>query len=232
MEKVDEPSEIIEKSILAQRKLLSGYGGIPQRVDQKKYREAQDPNQVAISLSGEPTLYPQISELIEGFKRRGFTTFLVTNGTLPQRIGSLDTLPTQLYVSLDAPDNRTYNRLCNPIIPDAWNRLQDTLELFPSLKTRKVIRITLVKEENMLDVKGYAKLISKADPDFVEVKAFMLVGGSRRRLTLDNMPSFHEVYAFSEKLSEELGYELKDCKEQSRVVLLSQGRKDSRIKTE
>ena len=46
----------------------------------------------------------------------------------------------------------------------------------------------------------YAKLIRKADPDFVEVKAYMYVGSSRKRLTLDNMPSFDEVKEFAKKI--------------------------------
>lgn len=221
MDGVDEPGEIIDDAVLAQRRLLSGFGGIPDRINHKKFREAQNPNQAAISLAGEPTIYPRLSELIEEFARRDFTTFLVTNGTLPDRLSSLNTMPTQLYLSLDAPDEKTYKQVCNPIIPDGWERIRETLALFPSLDTRKVVRVTLVKDHNMVYVKGYGRLIEKAEPDFVEVKAFMLLGGSRRRLCLENMPSFSEVSAFSEKLASELGYELKDQKEDSRVVLLS-----------
>ncbi|MBN2013853.1 MAG: 4-demethylwyosine synthase TYW1 [Candidatus Altiarchaeota archaeon] len=221
LQEIDDPGEIIDGAIIAQRRLLSGFGGIPERINQRKLKEAQDPNQAAISLSGEPTIYPRLSELIGEFTRRDFTTFLVTNGTLPQRLNSLDKMPTQLYVSLDAPDEETYQRVCNPLIPDGWDRLQETLELLPSLKTRKVIRITLVKDWNMHDVEGYSRLIKKAEPDFVEAKAFMLLGGSRKRLSLENMPSFHEVLAFSEKLASKIDYELADQKEDSRVVLLS-----------
>ncbi len=221
MDKVDEPKNIIEDMITAQRKLLSGFGGNPDKVNQKKFKEAQDPNQVAISLSGEPTIYPRLSELIEEFKKREFSVFLVTNGTLPERLESLEHLPSQLYVSLDAPDERTYDSVCKPMIPDGWERLNRTLEIFPTLKTRTVTRITLVKNRNIHDAEGYAKLIGKAEPDYIEVKAFMFVGGSRLRLSMDNMPSFEEVYSFSEKLAEHTGYNIKDEKIDSRVVLLS-----------
>jgi len=54
----DEPGYIIDEAIKLQRKLMEGYAGVPDKVNQKKYREAQDPNQAAISLSGEPTIYP------------------------------------------------------------------------------------------------------------------------------------------------------------------------------
>ena len=66
----------------------------------------------------------------------------------------------------------------------------------------------------------YAKLIKKADPDFVEIKAYMCVGSSRERLTLDNMPSFDEVKEFAKKIGEECGKELVNESEISRVVLL------------
>ena len=66
----------------------------------------------------------------------------------------------------------------------------------------------------------YAKLIQKADPDFVEVKAYMCVGSSRERLTLDNMPSFDEVKSFAEKIGEHCGKKIVNESEISRVVLL------------
>jgi tRNA wybutosine-synthesizing protein 1 len=218
---VDEPSEIIDGAIRLQRKLLEGYAGVPEKVNQKKYKEAQDPNQAAISLSGEPTIYPKIGELVAEFKRRRFSTFLVTNGTLPKRLEQMDTLPTQLYLSLVAPNREVYKNVCNPSHPGNWDRIQETLALFPSLDARKAVRITLVKGMNMVSPEEYAKMLSFAQPDYVEVKAYMYVGGSRMRLTLDNMPSFAEVQGFATDLSGATGYRIKDYKRDSRVVLLS-----------
>ncbi|MCK4491207.1 MAG: radical SAM protein, partial [Candidatus Altiarchaeales archaeon] len=189
-------------------------------INKRKFMEAQDPNQAAISLSGEPTIYPRISELIEEFKKRGFTTFLVSNGTFPERFMDM-TPPTQLYISIDAPDKKTYKRVCNPIVHGTWEKINRSLELLPSLDTRTVIRITLVKGLNDINLEGYAKLISKAEPDFIEVKAFMLLGGSRARLSLENMPSFEYVEEFSGRLSAEVGYGVADTSVDSRVVLLS-----------
>ena len=98
----------------------------------------------------------------------------------------------------------------------------ETLELLPSLSCRKVIRITLVKGWNMGHEEAYARLIERADPDFVEPKAFMWVGFSRRRgLGFENMPTHEEVSAFSERLSAELSYNILDESVPSRVVLLS-----------
>jgi len=217
----DEPAYIIDDAIKLQRKLMEGYAGVPEKVNQKKYREAQDPNQAAISLSGEPTIYPKIGELITEFTRRHFSTFLVTNGTLPKRLEKLETLPTQLYLSMVAPNPEIYKNVCNPSSPENWDKIKETIALFPSLDTRKAVRITLVKGINMASPEGYAKLLDKAQPDYIEVKAYMYVGASRMRLTIDNMPSFAEVQGFATDLSEATGYRIKDYKRDSRVILLS-----------
>ena len=109
----DTPEQIVEGCFRAQEKIISGYKG-NEKTDWVKLREAQRPNQVAISLTGEPTLYEPLGELIELFKKKGLTTFLVTNGTLPTRLLNLKQEPTQLYVSLCAPNENVYNKVCRP----------------------------------------------------------------------------------------------------------------------
>lgn len=222
LKEYDEPSYIIDEAIKAQRLLLTGFGGMSEdKVNKRKYREAQNPNQAAISLSGEPTIYPKIGELIEEFDNRGFTTFLVTNGTLPNRLANLKKMPTQLYLSMDAPTEKIYNFVCNPIGKKNWEKLNETIKLFPSLDTRKVVRITAVKGLNMLNPEGYAKLLSIAEPDYLEIKSYMFVGGSRMRLSFENMPTFPEIQSFAEEISKHCGYKMKDYKRDSRVVLLT-----------
>lgn len=219
----DPPEYIVEESIKQQRRLVVGYKGDP-RVSEEMWNEAMNPKHVAISLTGEPTLYPFLGELIEEYHKRGFTTFLVTNGTMPEVLENLDPLPTQLYVTVAAPNEEIYRKLLVPMIPNGWKRLNKTLELLPSLDTRRVIRHTLVRGWNLGYEKEYAALDSKAEPDFIEPKAYVFVGYSRERLTLSNMPSHEEIVKFGEKLSEILGYNFVGEKEDSRVVLLSRYR--------
>lgn len=222
--KWDDPETIIDGCIEEQRKLLEGYHG-HEGADKKKLEEAMYPNQAAISLAGEPTLYPHLSGLISAFHNRNFTTFLVTNGLEPKVLSELE-LPTQLYVSLCAPDEETQKKVNVPMVEGSWKALNDTLELLPSLNTRKALRITLVKGKNDFQPESYAKLISKADPDFIEVKAYMFVGDSRRRMTIGNMPFHEEVREFSQLLEKELpDYEIIKEKKESRVLLLSNGKK-------
>jgi tRNA wybutosine-synthesizing protein 1 len=219
VKKPDSPEKIIEDSITAQRQLISGFKGYP-GVNLKKWKEAQDPNNAAISLVGEPTLYPKLSGLIEEFHSRGFSTFLVSNGQFPDALSKIEE-PTNLYISLDAPDKASYKKIDQPSLPDFWERLNRSLELMPSFSCRKVLRLTLVKGWNMHSPEKYAKLIEKADPDFVEAKGYVHVGESQKRLPRHTMPTHKEVKAFSEKLSDACGYNLKDEQVESRVVLLS-----------
>ncbi|NJE11204.1 4-demethylwyosine synthase TYW1 [Thermococcus sp. MAR1] len=227
----DDPAFIVEESIKAQRKLLVGYKGMP-GINMKKFEEAWNPKHAAISLSGEPMLYPYMGDLVEEFHKRGFTTFIVTNGTVPERLEEMireDKLPTQLYVSLTAPDIETYNRVNVPMIPDGWDRIKTFLEMMNGLPARTVVRLTLVRGENMANPEGYAKLIKLANPMFVEAKAYMFVGYSRNRLTINNMPRHEEIKAFAEELVKHLpGYHIEDEYEPSRVVLIMRDDVDPR----
>lgn len=226
----DDPNMILEESIKAQQKLITGFKGDP-RCDRKKWDEANQPNMVACSLSGEPTLYPRLGEFFEACHNKGMTTFLVTNGTTPEVLENLDPLPTQLYVSLIAPNEEIYKKLGNPLIPDGWEKLQQTLDLLPSLDTRTVIRHTLVNNWNLDDtfIPDYARMIKRANPDFVEPKGYVFVGQSRQRMTIKNMPTHDQIKQFSSLLSDELSYPITNEKTDSRVVLLSSGKKPDRI---
>ena len=224
----DEPKELVEESIAAQCKLLSGLGGVAD-ADRKKFKEAQEPNQIAISLDGEPTMYPYLGDLLREYHKRKATTFLVSNGLLPERLEALEPLPTQLYVSLYGPDKQTHQKTNLPLTKDSWEKLNQSLALFPSLDTRKVIRLTLVKGVNMIEPKKYADLIKIAKPDFIEAKGYMFVGGSRQRLAIENMPTHEEIKKFAEELNRDIDYELVGEKKDSRVVLLSSGEKKTQI---
>ena len=229
-EKIDEPKYILNQSIDAQRKLITGFKG-DERCDQKKWREANDPNMLACSLTGEPTLYPKLGELFEECHKRDITTFLVTNGTNPKALENLDPLPKQLYVSIVAPNKEIYKKVCSPLLLDGWDRINQTLELLPSLDTRTVIRHTLVQGWNMdrKYIEDYSKLDEKASPLYIEPKGYVFVGYSRKRMTIANMPSHENVHAFGDALAKKLNYNLAMEKPDSRVVLLSRNSKIERF---
>jgi tRNA wybutosine-synthesizing protein 1 len=226
--KWDSPKEIADGSIKAQLRILSGYKSNPE-TDKQKLKEALTPRHVAISLTGEPTLYEHIGELIQTFHNRGFTTFLVSNGTMPSVLEKLSEEPTQLYISVCASDEKKFNDICRPQISEAWEKLNETLEILPSFKCPSVIRITSVRSLNMGNIEEYAKLINKANPTYVEPKAYMHVGFSRLRLGYEAMPSHNEIREFARRIAKETSYNIIDEVQESRVVLLSRLKKAIRF---
>ena len=220
--KLDEPEDIIKGSIKGQLKMIAGFKG-SKNADFTKYAEAQHVKHFAISLDGEPTLYPKLSELIIQLHERGISTFVVTNGTMPHKVTEfLTTPPTQLYVSVDAPTKELYEKIDRPMLDDGWQRLMTTLALLPQLreKTRTVIRFTLIKDLNDQHPEKWAEIIVLAKPMFVEVKSFMWIGHSKERLDLRNMMSHEELKDFALEICRHSRYKLVDEHVDSRVVLL------------
>src|SRR5919201_6219641 len=85
-ELVDDPEIIVEKLMSERKKLIMGYYGNPKN-DKDKLDESLLPAHYAISLSGEPTMYPKLPQLIKYLNSLKTTKsiFLVTNGLGPDR---------------------------------------------------------------------------------------------------------------------------------------------------
>jgi len=216
--------ELMDAVLMANLQSLGGYNpDAGANVPRKMYEEAREPKHVAISLAGEPTLHPQISNLIDEIHDRKMTSFLVTNGTRPEVLKTM-TPPTQLYITLAAPDESTYKRLCKPGIKDGWHKIIESQEVLNSIDTRTVNRFTMVSGHNMENPRPYSNLIQKGEPDFIEVKGYMFLGSSRGRLTNENAPTHRDIRAFSKKLADLTGYYLQDEQIESRVVLLSRSK--------
>ena len=138
--------------------------------------EALHPNHAAISLDGEVMLFPLMSDFVKEFKKRNMTTFIVTNGTLPERIKNLSVYPSQLYITLPAPNERVYKKVCRPMIKNGWGNIMNSMNLIESLACRTVVRLTAVKGLNINDryIDEYIKIVEKANPNFFEIKGFTL----------------------------------------------------------
>ncbi len=217
----DDPAEVVERSVEEQKRALTGFGGNP-RTPGEMFDEAMSPAHVAISLDGEPTLYPRLPELVEEYHRRGMTTFVVTNGSRPDVVRAIR--PTQVYLSMNAPDEETYRLEVNSH-GDTWPQFLETLDVLRDHSSRTVVRITLVRVVNDHSPEKYADLLRRARPRFVEVKSYMHVGYSRLRLERENMAPMEHVRGFAKALEGHLGpdYKVEDESEASRVVMLMRG---------
>ncbi len=208
------PAEIIESLKRLQKRALSGYKVSPY-VTPERFAEALNPTMVAVSLSGEPTCYSRLPDLIDGLNVEGSTTVRVSHGTHPVVLARCQ--PYQVYVSLDAPDRETYLRLCRPR-KDFWDLVQESL--IGLAGRRSAIRTTVVRGYNDFAPERYAAIYQDSGARFIEVKGYMHLGYSRNRLMRDQMPEHHEVRAFAKKIAEECDYFMKDESPVSRVVCL------------
>lgn len=226
---VDDPRLIIDETVKQRKILMAGIGGAGD-VNRKMFDESfrKFPSHWAISLSGEPTIYPKIGEMVELLKTNPEvkSIFIVTNGQEPETIEKMKKqiqLPTQLYLSLTAPDEKLFKKLNRSAYSDGWKRLTRTLELLSSLDCRTVIRLTVMRgiNDSENDMNAFAEILEKSKADFIEVKSYMHLGLSRQRLKRENMPEHGYLKAWAEKLSVLLdSYVIEDEDPVSRIVLL------------
>ncbi|XP_954588.1 uncharacterized protein TA18985 [Theileria annulata] len=206
----DDPKFIVSESITAHLKLIKELKGIFD-TKQERFNEALKIRHCALSLVGEPIMYPQINELIRELHTNQISTFLVivyvTNAQFPKEMETLVPV-TQLYVSIDASDKvslknigKLYTRLIfldRPLFRDFWERFLKCIELLKYRRERTVFRLTLVRNFNMTEqkdeIEGYANLIKLGEPDFVEIKAVTFCGNVEgNAITMKNVPWHDEV---------------------------------------
>ena len=225
---VEEPREIIKKAIEERKKLLMGFKG-SSKTEVQYFQDCLIPDHAAISLTGEPTLYPKLPQLIDSFfdDFNFRTVFLVTNGTVPTMLKKLGKeskhFPTNIYLSLEAYDLGSHQKLNNPVTKDTWENIQESMEYLSTLrdKTRTILRITAIKGYNMDKAKEFVPWIDLMQPTCIEVKGYSFLGYSRKRLKKENVPNWDEVKRFSEEIEKLTDYKFSGEQEASSVVQLS-----------
>jgi len=226
-EVAEPPHKIVTSLIELRKRLLSGFGG---RVgtERRLWQESLDPDHFAVSLSGEPCIYPHLPQLIKHLKldRHARSVFLVTNGTFPamlERLAKEGGLPDQLYLSVVAHEPELYKRIANPKASHNWEHFLRSAQLLHNLPTRTIVRFTLIRGWNdaKKEMRKLAHFLENIGADFIEIKGYMFLGYSRRRLNMENMPLHSEVSSFSQELCALMGlYEIIDEHPPSRIVLL------------
>jgi tRNA wybutosine-synthesizing protein 1 len=201
--KTDDPHFIVDEAVKTHVKMIKETKGIP-GVNMERWQEAHTVRHCALSLVGEPIMYPRINELLGDLHHRKISSFLVTNGQHPKAIGSLIPV-TQLYVSVDAPTPESLVAIDRPLFSDAWERLKKSLSLLKDKGQRTVARLTVVKGWNSDEVEGYAKLIALGSVSLIEIKGVTFCGKSdASNLNMSNTPWHHEVVELCQTLKVEL----------------------------
>ena len=203
--KVDPPEMIFDGAREAHLKKIKMMKGVP-GVRAERFQEAMRIRHCALSLVGEPIFYPHINEFVALLHKERISSFLVCNAQHPDQLEALKVV-TQLYVSIDASNRDSLRKVDRPLHRDFWERFLRCLDTLREkrFQMRTVFRLTLVKGFNIEDeAEGYAALVERGLPCFVEVKGVTYCGtstSSSAGLTMQNVPFYEEIVAFVEALN-------------------------------
>lgn len=205
---VDPPDMIFDGVKENHYKKIKMMRGVP-GVRAERYAEALRIRHCALSLVGEPIFYPYINEFLALLHNERISSFLVCNAQHPDQLAALKAV-TQLYVSIDASNRDSLRKIDRPLHRDFWERFLRCLDILREkrFRHRTVYRLTLVKGFNVEDeVEGYAQLIERGLPCFVEVKGVTYCGtatSSNAGLSMSNVPFYWEVCEFVKALDKRL----------------------------
>ena len=186
-------------------KVLRGMAG----VRAERYAEALKIRHCALSLVGEPIFYPHINEFLALLHAERISSFLVCNAQHPDQLADLKAV-TQLYVSIDASNKESLRKIDRPLHRDFWERFERCLDILREkrFRHRTVYRLTLVKGFNVEDeAEGYAGLVERGLPCFVEIKGVTYCGtstSSNAGISMSNVPWYWEVCDFARALERKL----------------------------
>ncbi|CAH3108575.1 unnamed protein product [Porites lobata] len=219
--KMDDPDTIVNGAMDNHRNMIKQFRGVP-GVKPERFEEGMKIKHCALSLVGEPIMYPRINELVRILHGHEISSFLVTNAQFPDAIRNLIPV-TQLYVSVDASTKESLKKIDRPLFRDFWPRFLDSLKALSEKGQRTVYRLTLVKSWNSEELQNYADLVSVGQPDFIEVKGVTYCGESKAStLTMKNVPWHEEVIGFVRQLADLLpDYEIACEHEHSNCLLIA-----------
>nr|XP_057936807.1 S-adenosyl-L-methionine-dependent tRNA 4-demethylwyosine synthase TYW1 isoform X2 [Doryrhamphus excisus] len=219
--KMDPAEKILQDALEKHQNMIRQFRGVP-GVKAERYEEGLSVQHCALSLVGEPIMYPEINDFVRLLHSRHISSFLVTNAQFPEEIRNLVPV-TQLYVSVDASTKDSLKKIDRPLFKDFWSRFLDSLKALGEKRQRTVYRLTLVKAWNVEEMQAYSELIALGQPDFIEVKGVTYCGeSSASSLTMANVPWHQEVVSFVQQLADMLPqYEIACEHEHSNCLLIA-----------
>ncbi|XP_006155095.2 S-adenosyl-L-methionine-dependent tRNA 4-demethylwyosine synthase [Tupaia chinensis] len=219
--KMDQPEMILQEAIENHQNMIKQFKGVP-GVKAERFEEGMKVKHCALSLVGEPIMYPEINKFLKLLHQCKISSFLVTNAQFPVEIRNLKPV-TQLYVSVDASTKDSLKKIDRPLFKDFWERFLDSLKALAAKQQRTVYRLTLVKAWNVDELQAYAELVCLGNPDFIEVKGVTYCGeSSASSLTMANVPWHEEVVRFVRELVDLIpDYEIACEHEHSNCLLIA-----------
>uniref|UniRef100_A0A0D9S0A1 S-adenosyl-L-methionine-dependent tRNA 4-demethylwyosine synthase TYW1 n=1 Tax=Chlorocebus sabaeus TaxID=60711 RepID=A0A0D9S0A1_CHLSB len=219
--KMDQPEMILKEAVENHQNMIKQFKGVP-GVKAERFEEGMTVKHCALSLVGEPIMYPEINRFLKLLHQSKISSFLVTNAQFPAEIRNLKPV-TQLYVSVDASTKESLKKIDRPLFKDFWQRFLDSLKALAAKQQRTVYRLTLVKAWNVDELQAYAQLVFLGNPDFIEVKGVTYCGeSSASSLTMAHVPWHEEVVQFVRELVDLIpDYEIACEHEHSNCLLIA-----------
>ncbi len=222
---VDEPRALLDGMEEGHKQMIKQMRGVP-GVKPERFAEASKVRHCALSLVGEPIIYPRINEFLDDLHARRISSFMVTNAQFPAQMETLRPV-TNLYISIDAPTKEQLKAVDRPLFTDFYERFLECVEQLRERRQRTTFRLTLVNGWNDSELGAYAALIRRGLPDFVEVKGVTYCGDSKASpLTIKHCPFHDEVVDYCRRLAEasEGEYTIASEHAHSNCVLLARRR--------
>jgi len=160
----DQPDFLIDGALTKHAQMIKQLRGMP-GLKEERFQEAQKVRHCALSLVGEPIIYPKINDFLRRLHENKISTFMVTNAQFPDKMNTLEPV-TQLYVSIDGSTKESLQEVDRPLFKahfyiemnihiydmesqDFWERFLACLDELREKGQRTVYRLTLVKSYNM-----------------------------------------------------------------------------------
>eukprot|EP00090_Calanus_glacialis_P032052 TRINITY_DN53189_c0_g1_i1.p1 TRINITY_DN53189_c0_g1~~TRINITY_DN53189_c0_g1_i1.p1 ORF type:complete len:703 (+),score=234.91 TRINITY_DN53189_c0_g1_i1:66-2174(+) len=222
--KMESAEFILKGALESHYKMINEFKGVP-GVLPDKLEEGMQAKHCALSLVGEPIMYPEINKFVKLLHQEKISSFLVTNAQFPDAIRDMEPC-TQLYVSIDASTKDSLKKIDRPLFKDFWERFLASLHELKKKGQRTVYRLTLVKGWNAEEMDNYAKLVEIGQPDLIEIKGVTYCGSSKAStLTMENVPWHTEVVKFVSDLVDRIPeYEIASEHEHSNCILVASTR--------
>ena len=136
---VDDPQKLLDGFESGHKSMIKQMRGVPGVIPERFEEAMSRVRHCALSLVGEPIIYPRIIEFLDGLHTRGVSSFMVTNAQFPEQMDTLNPC-TQLYISIDAPTKDQLQAVDRPLFEDCWERFLECVQMLREKRQRTVFR--------------------------------------------------------------------------------------------
>lgn len=126
--------------------------------------------QITLTSEGEPTLHPDIKEIVKYIKNKGIILKLQTNGTYSHTLRDTLLQVDEIYINLSFILKKTF-RILNPNVTNKNHKvIANILDIKRHRKRSKVVIVYILNRVNMHEIKDAVICFNKLGVDAVQFK--------------------------------------------------------------